>query len=57
VSFTTITLSVTSRRVFIIIVVYFLIDSVRKVLDTPSYSIIKWILVYLMLFLHRNEIF
>jgi len=43
--------------VFIIIVVYFLIDSVRKVLDTPSYSIIKWILVYLMLFLHRNEIF
>jgi hypothetical protein len=38
VSFAAITLYVASQRVFIIIVVvvYFVIDSVRKVLDTPS---------------------
>jgi hypothetical protein len=34
-SFTAITISVASHRVFII--VYFVIDSVRKLLDTPSY--------------------
>jgi hypothetical protein len=34
VSFATITLCVASQRVFI---VYFIIDSVRKLLDTPSY--------------------
>jgi hypothetical protein len=32
-----ITLCVASQRVFIITVVYFVIDSVRKLLDTPSY--------------------
>jgi hypothetical protein len=37
VSFVAITLCVASERVFIIVVVYFVIDSVRKVLDTPSY--------------------
>jgi hypothetical protein len=37
VSFAAITLCVASLRVFII-VVYFVIDSVRKLLDTPSYS-------------------
>jgi hypothetical protein len=37
VSFAAITLSVTSQRVFIVDVVYFIIDSVRKLLDTPSY--------------------
>jgi hypothetical protein len=37
VSFAAITLCVTSQRVFIIVVVYFVIDSVRKLLDTPSY--------------------
>jgi hypothetical protein len=37
VSFTAITLCVASQRVFIVIVVYFLIDSVRKLLDTLSY--------------------
>jgi len=37
VSFATITLCVASQRVFIIVVVYFIIDSVRKLLDTPSY--------------------
>jgi hypothetical protein len=36
VSFVAITISVASQRVFII-VVNFVIDSVRKLLDTPSY--------------------
>jgi hypothetical protein len=36
VSFATITLRVVSQRVFIV-VVYFVIDSVRKLLDIPSY--------------------
>jgi hypothetical protein len=36
VSFVSITLSVAFERVFI--VVYFVIDSVRKLLDTPSYA-------------------
>jgi hypothetical protein len=36
VSFAAITLCVASHRVFIV-VVYFVIDSVRKLLDTPSY--------------------
>jgi hypothetical protein len=35
VSFATVTLCVASRRVFI--VVYLVIDSVRKLLDIPSY--------------------
>jgi len=39
VSFAAITLCIASQRVFIIIViVYFFMDSVRKLLDTPSYS-------------------
>jgi DNA-binding transcriptional regulator WhiA len=37
VSFSAITPCVASQRVFIIVVVYFVIDSVRKLLDTPSY--------------------
>jgi hypothetical protein len=37
VSFAVITICVTSQRVFIIVSVYFVIDSVRKLLDTPSY--------------------
>jgi hypothetical protein len=36
VSFVTITLCVTSQRVFV--VVYFVMDSVRKFLDVPSYT-------------------
>jgi hypothetical protein len=36
VSFASITLCVASQRVFIVAVVYFVIDSVRKLLDTPS---------------------
>jgi len=35
--FAAITLCVASQRVFIV-VVYFVIDSVRKLLDTPSYN-------------------
>jgi hypothetical protein len=38
VSFAAITLCVATQRVFIIVVVYFVIDSVRRLLDTPSYS-------------------
>jgi hypothetical protein len=38
VSFGAITLCVASHRVFIVVSVYFVIDSVRKLLDTPSYS-------------------
>jgi hypothetical protein len=37
VSFATITLRVASQQVFIIVVVYFIIDSVQKLLDTPMY--------------------
>jgi hypothetical protein len=37
VSFTSITLCVASQLVFIIVVVDFVIDSVRKLLDTPSH--------------------
>jgi hypothetical protein len=36
VSFAAITLCVTSLRVFVVAVVYFVMDSVRKLLDTPS---------------------
>jgi hypothetical protein len=36
-SFATITLCVASQRVFIVVFVYFVIDSDRKLLDTPSY--------------------
>jgi hypothetical protein len=37
VSFVAITLCVASQRVFNVVSVYFVIDSVRKLLDTPSY--------------------
>jgi hypothetical protein len=37
VSFVAITFCVASQRVFIV-VVYFVIDSVRKLLDVPSYA-------------------
>jgi hypothetical protein len=36
-SFAAITLCVASQRVFFVVVAYFVIDSVRKLLDTPSY--------------------
>jgi hypothetical protein len=37
VSFAAITICVASQRVFIVLLVYFIIESVRKLLDTPSY--------------------
>jgi len=37
VSFAAQTLCVASKRVYVFVVVYFVIDSVRKLLDTPSY--------------------
>jgi hypothetical protein len=37
VNFADITLSVASQLVFIVVSVYFVIDSVRKLLDMPSY--------------------
>jgi hypothetical protein len=37
VSFAAVTLCVASERVFIVVSVYFVIDSVRKLLDTPPY--------------------
>jgi hypothetical protein len=42
VSFAAITLCVASQRVFIVLSVYFVIDSVRKLLDTLSYSSSEW---------------
>jgi hypothetical protein len=43
VSFAAITLCIASQRMFIVVVVvvvvYFVIHSVRKLLDTPSYSL------------------
>jgi hypothetical protein len=36
-SFPAITLCVVSQRVFIVVSIYFVIDSVRKLLITPSY--------------------
>jgi len=36
-SFAAITLCVASQRVFTVVGVYFVIDSVRKLLETPSY--------------------
>jgi hypothetical protein len=41
VSFAAVTLCLTSQRVFVVVVVYFVIDSVRKILDTLSYSLNK----------------
>jgi hypothetical protein len=38
VSFAAITLCVASQLVLIVVSVYFVIDSVRKLLDTPSYE-------------------
>jgi hypothetical protein len=38
VSFAAITICVASHSVFIVVAVYFVVDSVRKLLDTPSYT-------------------
>jgi len=39
-------LCVASQRVFIVVVVYFVIDSVRKISDTPSYMTFVWDTVF-----------
>jgi hypothetical protein len=49
VGFAAITFCVASQRVFIVVSVYFVIDSVRKILDTPSYIAIGQIRIYLPL--------
>jgi uncharacterized membrane protein len=38
VSLSALTLCIASQRVFVVVVVYFVIDSVRKFLDTLSYT-------------------
>jgi hypothetical protein len=38
VSFATITLCIASQQVFIVVSVYFVIDLVQKLLDTPLYN-------------------
>jgi hypothetical protein len=44
VSFAAITLCISSQRVFIVVSVYFVIDSVRKLLDILSYVYVKLLL-------------
>jgi hypothetical protein len=39
VRFAAITLFVASQRVFIVVSIYYVIDSVQKLLDTPSYFV------------------
>jgi hypothetical protein len=52
VSFAAITLCIASQRSFIIISIYFVIDSVRNLLVTPSYfSVLRTEFVFLLLFL------
>jgi hypothetical protein len=47
VSFGTITLCVASEQVFIVVSVYFFMDSVRKLLNTHSY-LLTYLLTYLL---------
>jgi hypothetical protein len=55
VGFAAITLFVVSQRVFIVIV-YFVIDSVRKLSDTPSYtSVTPYVFMALKLIQHRSN--
>jgi hypothetical protein len=51
VSFAAITLCVASQRVFIVMRVYFVIDSVRKILDTHSYHCLHHYILLLLLLL------
>jgi hypothetical protein len=62
VSFAAITLRVASLRIFIVVSVYFVIDSVRKLYDTPSYhhrghkrTRFDPIRTYKILYLRRGE--
>jgi len=53
VSFAAITLCVASQRVFIVVSVYFVIDSVRKLLDIHAYAtgLTSWEVLLQALFL------
>jgi hypothetical protein len=51
VSFAAISLFVASQRVFIVVVVYFVIDSVRKLLDTRIIEVI----ITGIIFTHEKE--
>jgi hypothetical protein len=50
VSFAAITLCVASQLVFIVavVVVYFIIDSVRKLLDTPTYDAPHYVILIIL---------
>jgi hypothetical protein len=45
VSYAAITLNLASQWMFIVVSIYFVIDSVRKLLDTPSYVFMVWCLL------------
>jgi hypothetical protein len=58
VSFAALTLYVASQRVFIVLSVYFVIDSVRILLDTPSYiclSLLSFICILIIRILFYKE--
>jgi hypothetical protein len=56
--FAAITLCVASKQVFIVVIaVYFLIDSVRKFLDTPSYVQAPSLWIFITLFLEMKSIY
>jgi hypothetical protein len=57
VSFAAITLCVASQRVLIVVSVYFVIDSVRKLLDTSSYLVLGRIFIDMILEIsNKNEV-
>jgi hypothetical protein len=49
VSFAAITLYLASQRVFIVVSIYFFIDSVRRLLDTPSYIVGRTVYIIFLL--------
>jgi hypothetical protein len=49
VNFSAITVHVASQRVFIVVSVYFVIDAVRKLLDTTSYILVATIFMHFSL--------
>jgi hypothetical protein len=57
VSFAPITLCVASQRVFIVVSVYFVIDSVGKILHTPSYVLFFLIFLSFFLFFFNSLLF
>jgi hypothetical protein len=52
-SFAVITLFIVSQRVFIVVSIYFAMDSVRKLLDTLSYIPVMYISLYYETFLMK----